>query len=46
MSRQERTITKQEFKKNMWKVPLMISIVGLIIIIVLAIWGIYLILQV
>jgi len=40
------SITKQEFKKNMWKVPLAISIVGLIIIIALAIWGIYLILQI
>jgi len=39
------TITKKEFKKRMWKVPLMISVIGLIIVIILAIYGIYLILQ-
>ncbi len=45
MSRQERTITKQEFEKSVGLTPFLISIGGLIIIIILAIWGIYLILQ-
>lgn len=46
MSRQERTITKEQFEKHMGIVPFIISIVGLIIVIALAILGIYLILQI